>query len=177
MKISLSPSNPEWRSWFAQEKAKLLQILSAEIVCYVEHIGSTAVEELDAKPIVDILLGLSNFEKDAPALVQKMLLSGYIYHPRHEVTMPERRYFTQHYPNTAQTFHIHAVQMGGVFWKRHLLFRNFLRQSPETRNQYQQLKQNLAQQEWNNGSEYAMAKTDFVKAVELAAEKQLFFEI
>jgi GrpB-like predicted nucleotidyltransferase (UPF0157 family) len=64
------------------------------------------------------------------------------------------------------------VQVGGEFWERHLLFRDFLRANAEVRQQYASLKKHLAEREWESTNEYAAAKTDFVRMAEAQARSQ-----
>jgi GrpB-like predicted nucleotidyltransferase (UPF0157 family) len=85
--------------------------------------------------------------------------------------MPDRRLFTKHQGDT-NTHHIHMVGRGSEFWERHLLFRNFLRENPDVANRYAALKKELAQREWQDGNEYAGAKTEFIRNIEAQARQQ-----
>ena len=69
-------------------------------------------------------------------------------------------------------FHIHLVQSGGQFWKRHLLFRDFLRKNEFVKNEYASLKKQLIKKDWIDGNEYAEAKTAFIKATEEKAKQK-----
>jgi GrpB-like predicted nucleotidyltransferase (UPF0157 family) len=83
--------------------------------------------------------------------------------------MPGRRYFTKE-TNGIKTHHIHMVEIDSGFWNRHLFFRDQLRENPVTRQQYQQLKTDLAKRQWNSGNDYAEAKNDFIRSVEQKME-------
>lgn len=130
----------------------------------IEHIGSTAVEGLIAKPIIDMLLGLSDFERDAALLVRLMVEAGYRYNNTYEHIMPYRRFFQHNNHNLS--YNIHAVAFESEFWTRHLLFRNYLRQFPDKRDLYAAHKITLAEQEWDDTGAYANAKTSFIRQLE-----------
>jgi GrpB-like predicted nucleotidyltransferase (UPF0157 family) len=187
MKIDIAPYDPAWARAFADEAVRLQGALEP-FEARIEHIGSTSVRGLPAKPIIDILVGLPRAEAlDTAALA--LLPLGYIYVRHYERHMPYRRYLIrvtapagsevpaiiewevnkldgERFPHT---HHLHMVALGTEFWERHLLFRDYLRAHEPERDAYAALKQDLAKSDWASGSEYASAKTDFVKAVEAKA--------
>lgn len=150
---------------FAGEKARLEAALAPYLLA-VEHIGSTSVAGLAAKPTIDILAGIYRLS-DAPWLVPRMEKLGYAYVQKFEEELPERRYF--HYPATgveADLFHAHMVEVGSPFWERHLLFRDFLRGHPEAAREYEALKRKLAELHGSDIVAYTEAKTAFIRKVE-----------
>lgn len=166
MKIVLSEYNSDWSGGFEDEKRVLLAaISSAEPV--IEHVGSTAVPDLTAKPILDIMIGLADFG-GANSLVPNIQQLGYTYFPQYENVMPRRRFFKK-MVNHLATHHIHMVEIDSEFWVRHLLFRDFLRDNPVIALDYADLKCNLARREWVDGNAYADAKTDFIRGIEKQA--------
>lgn len=167
MKVSVVEYRAQWRAMFEEEKQRLGATLD-EVATRIEHIGSTAVKGLAAKPIIDIMVGLPDFSV-ADRLVPKIEALGYEYFKRYEDEMPYRRYFAKNL-NDARTHQIHMVEIGGEFWKRHILFRDYLRQNPETADEYATLKMQLAEREWTDVNEYADAKTEFIKSVENEAK-------
>lgn len=168
MKVTVAEYSSLWPELFEQEK-HLLQSVLTDTGVVIEHIGSTSVAGLAAKPIIDLMLGLPDFSL-ADSLIPTITAQGYIYISKYEDVMPERRYFTKKQGQTT-THHLHMVQRGGEFWQRHLLFRNFLRQHPETAHAYAALKKELAQREWQDGNEYAEAKTEFIRSIEAQAQR------
>ena len=162
MKIELSDYNPNWHNIFLKEKSLLESVLP--LTAQIEHIGSTSIKNLCAKPIIDILCGLDNFLL-ADELVHKIVALNYEYVEQYTTLIPERRYFKK------AGFHIHMVQSGGKFWERHLLFRDFLRKNERIKDEYASLKRQLAQKDWIDGNEYASAKTEFIKAIEERAKQ------
>lgn len=172
MKISVVEYRPQWRKMFEEEK-QLLQAVLSEDSTQVEHIGSTSVEGLAAKPIIDIMIGLPDFSA-ADQLVPLIEALGYLYFKKYEDEMPFRRYFARDIDGV-RTHQIHMVEIGSEFWERHLLFRDYLRQNSETANEYAVLKKQLAESEWEDVNEYADAKTKFIKGIEIKAKKQTKF--
>lgn len=166
MSIVLVPYTSTWLDLFNTE-VTCLQELIAEFKLQVEHIGSTSVEGLIAKPIIDILIGLPDFEGQVSEFVQIMCEKGYVYIPRYENIMPNRRYFW--IERSGQRYNLHAVAIGSDFWMRHLLFRNYLRLHPNYRDAYALLKIALATLDWSAVGDYAEAKTPFIRQVERQA--------
>jgi GrpB-like predicted nucleotidyltransferase (UPF0157 family)/GNAT superfamily N-acetyltransferase len=162
MKVILSNYNPEWVSLFQKEKKLIADKLGDKIVT-IEHIGSTAVKGLGAKPIIDILLGVKKIS-EADEFIPKMEELGYEYRSHFENVMPYRRYFTKpgHY-------HVHTVEVTSDFWRRHLLFRDYMRGHDDVRDAYFKTKKGLAEKDWDDVNDYAYAKTDFIKRNEKEA--------
>ena len=157
----LSPYSPLWPAVFDIEKQELLRLLGEAVV--VEHIGSTAVPGLGAKPIIDVMAGtpdLAIIERRIPDLVA----AGWRYVPEFERAMPDRRYFTR-YEGAPGKFHLHAVALGGPFWKRHIAFRDALRGNETLAQQYWRLKQRLAARFPNDRAAYTDGKGEFVRSV------------
>lgn len=169
MKVSVVEYRPQWREMFEEEK-QLLQAVLGEVSAKIEHIGSTSVDGLAAKPIIDILIGLPNFSV-ADSLVPRIENLGYEYFNKYEDEMPYRRFFAKN-SNGVRTHQIHMVEINTEFWARHLFFRDYLRQTPETMNEYATLKKQLAEREWVDVNEYADAKTEFITGIENKVKKQ-----
>lgn len=148
---------------FERERKSLEAVIGAG-AAIIEHIGSTSVTGLAAKPIIDIMIGLRDFSV-ADRLVPEIVALGYIYIPKYEKEMPYRRYFKK-VAGGVSTHHIHMVQAGGDFWQRHLLFRDYLMANPDVAAAYAVLKKELAKLEWDDTNDYADAKTAFVKNIE-----------
>jgi len=163
MKINIEKYNPDWKKMFEDEKQSLLTILSGQGI-KIEHIGSTAVEGLGAKPVIDIMVGLTNF-RYTDDLIPKIIGLGYRYIKEYDSIMPYRRFFVKE-NHGIRTHHIHMVEIGTNFWVRHLKFRDHLRTNKMDREKYYQLKKELSKREWADGNEYAYAKSEFIKKIE-----------
>ena|ERR1051325_3770736 len=168
MKVTISEYGEEWPEWFREEKTALEGALGKDAAA-IEHVGSTSVAGLAAKPILDIMIGLADFAL-ADRLVPKVVGLGYDYIKEYEAVMPYRRFLVKERLGV-RTHQIHIVEFGSEFWRRLLLFRDTLRAKPEVRRDYEALKRRLAEQEWRDVNEYAEAKTDFIRDVENRARR------
>lgn len=121
--------DPDWPRRFADERCVLAAVFAGSEAA-IEHVGSTAVPGLGAKPVIDVMVGLPalvEVERRIPALEA----AGYEYVPAYEKQLPERRYFRN--PRLGpRAFHVHCVVTGSEFWIRHLAFRDYLRDHPES---------------------------------------------
>jgi GrpB-like predicted nucleotidyltransferase (UPF0157 family) len=165
MQITIAEYSFAWRQMFTEEKMRLQQILPISAV--VEHIGSTSVPGLAAKPIIDIMVGLTDFTKADP-LVLRVQSLGYEYVSQFEVEMPFRRYFRKDNEGV-RTHQIHMVALNSEFWHRHLAFREYLKTHPNIAAEYATLKRKLAEQDWQDVNDYADAKTEFIQSIEAQA--------
>ncbi len=167
VEVVLAPYNPAWPDLYEVERAAL-QHATGDLFVAVEHIGSTAVPGLAAKPIIDIAATVSNPDQVA-GYIEPLRTLGYLYVPEYEAVVAERRYFRKGLPGTC-TCHLHIYPVGHAQWDRHIRFRDYLRTHPETAQAYAALKQHLVgRHRWDRHA-YTEAKTAFVRAVERAAD-------
>lgn len=172
MQIVIEDYNPEWPRLFEKEKAVLLAAVGAqahEIIADIEHVGSTSVPGLAAKPIIDIQIGVYSLERSDPVCIPAFEMLGYEYVKAYEADTPFRRFFRKDDANGNRLHHIHLVQVDSDWHRRHLAFRDFLRAQPDLRDAYAQYKRKLAEREWESGSQYAAAKTPFIQPAEKQA--------
>ncbi len=161
--VKIADYDPNWPKLFEKEK-KLILGAVGNIVVGIEHIGSTAVPNLRAKPIIDILVAVNHLS-DANNCIEPLQMIGYEYHPGHEAQIPERRFFGKGGPLKEQHYHLHMVELTSDFWKRHLLFRDYLRAHPEVAQEYQKLKKQLALEYGRNREGYTEAKAPFIESI------------
>jgi GrpB-like predicted nucleotidyltransferase (UPF0157 family) len=150
--------DPGWPAQFAEERARLVPALG-DAAAAIEHIGSTAVAGLAAKPIIDIMVGLRRAPLGEEHIVAVTQL-GYEY--RGEFGIPGRQYFRRGRPRTHQ---LHVVQHGSAFWETHLLFRDHLRAHPSEAERYAALKRELAGRFRESSASYTEAKGTFIEQV------------
>jgi GrpB-like predicted nucleotidyltransferase (UPF0157 family) len=155
--------SPEWPELFENEKWLILNVIGCFVVG-IEHVGSTAVVGLGAKPIIDITVAIKTL-RDAHKCVGPLESIGYEYVPEYEESIPERRYFHKGKPQEEQHFHLHMVELSSDFWKRHLLFRDYLRAHSEVAQGYYELKKRLAREYGSDREGYTEAKTSFIESV------------
>lgn len=157
--------DPAWPHAFEAESARLLAEIGPYVVA-VEHVGSTAVPGLAAKPIVDLLAGIRSLA-EAPRCIERLAHLGYAYVPEYEAIFPYRRYFRRR-PAEGQRFNLHMVEPTTWFWERMLLFRDWLRTHPDDARGYEALKRRLAN-EVTSAADYREAKTPFIREIEKRA--------
>ena len=161
------PYREEWPELFVRE-AQVLGKIFAGTRAVIEHIGSTAVPGLGAKPIIDIMIGVPDLRL-AEERVTALAAVDYEYVPEYEAELPERRYFRKPFVRP-RSHHLHVVEPGSDFWKKHLLFRDYLRAHPDVAHEYDLLKQQLARESSSTGADYTERKTPFIaRVLELAS--------
>jgi len=160
--VLVVPYDPAWPQLFAAEAVRLRAAI-APYISVIEHIGSTAVPGLAAKPVIDILIGVHSLS-DAPHFIPPLQALGYVYIEELEKEIPERRYL-QKVTATAHTHHLHIVEPDSAFFLEHVHFRDVLRAHPEVAAEYAALKLRLAAQYRHDREAYTRAKTDFIQKV------------
>ena len=164
MKIILEEYSKKWEKEFFILKKKLRQKLSIKKDnVKVDHIGSTSVEGLTSKPIIDILIGIPQNNLDN--YIKPITELGFVYVKEYEDELPNRRFFYKN-EKDKRIAHIHLVELSSLWYKRHITFRNELRNNSKTKIEYEKFKMSLANREWIDGNEYSNAKIDFIRAVE-----------
>ncbi|HET7559457.1 MAG TPA: methylated-DNA--[protein]-cysteine S-methyltransferase [Limnochordia bacterium] len=162
--VVIAEYDVRWPERYAAEADAIREALGDEAVA-VEHVGSSAVEGLAAKPIVDVLVGLHG---DAPGKRAVERIEALGYEARGEAGIPGRSYFRKGRP---RRFHMHMVRWGSTFWREQLLFRDYLRAHGERRDAYAALKRHLADRHRADRAAYTEAKAGFV-AETLALARQ-----
>ncbi len=157
--ISLSPHNPEWAEEFEHEKQRIWHLIGPSIID-IQHIGSTSIPSISAKPIIDILIALVQ-----PGLTDNQIISlqslGYLYEGQ-VLDLLEHHFFRKGMP---RTHHIHIANFESDFWHRHILFRDYLRAHIKEAKRYNQLKHELAKTFEFDRKSYAIAKTPLIESI------------
>jgi len=151
--IQLFEHDPAWTRRYARERDRICCALG-DAARRIEHIGSTAVPGLSAKPIVDVLVGVTDVDEEA-AWLPGLEAAGYsvvVREPGHRMLRP---------PDGGVNLHIWPA--GGDEERRLLLFRERLRRSPRLRREYDALKRRLAERPWPSVDAYADAKGPFIE--------------
>ncbi len=166
------PYDPGWPGQFEAERARLERAFEG-VPAVIEHVGSTAVEGLAAKPIIDICIGLDSL-RHAESRVEAMSELGYEYVPEYESEMPNRRYFRRPIQRP-RSHHVHCFRLGSPGWSRHLAFRDYLRAHPSVAAEYAQLKLRLATEFAGDRPAYTEAKSPFIARTLDAARREGVF--
>jgi len=158
--IIIEDYNPKWPLFFQKEVQLIKDILSNEII-FIEHIGSTAIVGLSAKPIIDILIAVKDIKK-IDSYNTAMYLLHYI--AKGEFGIKNRRFFLK--PNEEnRKFHVHIFQVNDPKIKSHIDFKNYLQAHPFLVQQYSNLKKKLAKKFPHNIEGYIKGKSPFIKKI------------
>jgi GrpB-like predicted nucleotidyltransferase (UPF0157 family) len=160
--VFLSPWSEDWARIFAGLRQELVAACAPSAIV-VEHIGSTAVPGLVAKPVIDVLLGAESL-CDIESRINSLAASGFEYVSKYENEIPLRRYFVKQSPGALRV-HVHGVERGADLWQKHLAFRDALRSDAGLCDKYQTLKLRLAREFADNKAAYTDAKAPFIQSV------------
>jgi GrpB-like predicted nucleotidyltransferase (UPF0157 family) len=173
--LAIVPYDPQWPEFFRREKEHLLRCLPNELIRRIEHFGSTAVPGLAAKPIVDILVEVTDLQATRTEITPCLMSQGYDYfwRPTHGDDGPPwyAWFIKRDSTSSTRTHHIHMVEHDFTdHWDR-LLFRDYLIEHPQIANEYQTLKTRLASRYPNDRVAYTQRKTEFINRVTREAKR------
>ena len=185
MKIEVAKYNPNWINQFHDLKTELSIVLES-FNPIIEHIGSTSIPFLSAKPIIDIAVGIRR-TSELDFTIEPMSKNQFIYYEVYNKIMHKRRLFVglKEKKNFAKfqniysyddeiphkrlqiykLSHVHIWEFESDEWKRHIAFRDYLIEHVEISKRYSYLKNKLSKMDWVDGNEYNDAKSDFIKQV------------
>jgi GrpB-like predicted nucleotidyltransferase (UPF0157 family) len=149
---------PEWHALFLEEKQRLQTALGSKVYD-IEHIGSTAVPGLAAKPLIDMIAAVDDLSV-YKELIAPLTTLGYEFMP--ERVFADRIFFPKG-PRENRTHHLSLVVKNSAGWRDPIVFRDYLAEHSETRDAYQKLKQNLAIKYANDRRAYTAAKSAFIQ--------------
>ena len=164
--VKLHEYNALWPSLYEAERQRLLSLLPGTFLD-IQHIGSTSIPGMRAKPIIDILAGVDSMET-ARSIAATLCSSGYTTSAEFNESLSDRQWFMR-WSNGHRTHHLHVVVHGSTAWVERLRFRDALRSSEKLAAEYAQLKSEMAARHSEDREAYTDAKSHFVKAVSRAA--------
>lgn len=187
MKIKIEKHNIYWKFDYQKEQNKIQQQCKKnKLTATVQHIGSTAVKDLVAKPTIDIMVGIPE-ESNLDEYIAVFRKLGYIYVSKYNDIMPYRRFFIKiksmalldenrkkeitkedEMPSKRvfeRLKHVHLVHKETLFYQKHIAFRDHLQKNEIDRKMYQELKLHLSQFDWDKEGDYAQAKTSFISSI------------
>ena len=153
--VVIADHDPAWRDRFESEQQRIAEALGA-VARRIDHIGSTSVPGLAAKPIIDIQVGVDH-PQDPAEIVPPLEAAGYVLRvqePDHVMLRTLER-----------DVHIHVWLLDPADEARHLTLRDWLRAHPEDRQAYEDLKRELSRQEWDDMNYYARAKGELINEI------------
>ena len=158
--VEIVPYDPSWPDRFREEAEALRQVLAAWLAGPIEHIGSTAIPGLAAKPVVDIMAGVRGLDASRPAIAAATEF-GYRYAP-YQVDL--EHWFCK--PSLSfRTHHLHLIPVGTPQWCGPIAFRDYLRAHVDVASDYQALKRRLALEHRLDREAYTQAKRPFIERI------------
>lgn len=164
--VTVVEYDPRWPERYEREEERLLDAIG-ECVERIEHVGSTAVPGLAAKPIVDITATLADWD-EADDCVGPVENLRYDYFPESAERDSEWRYFERR-PEDGQAFNLHLRPSGIDHLERNLRLRDYLREHPGAAREYEEIKREAAVEHPDDIEAYSEAKTEFIESVMEAA--------
>jgi GrpB-like predicted nucleotidyltransferase (UPF0157 family) len=162
-KVEVLPADPAWQERGQKERLLLEATLGAWLIAPIEHVGSTAVPNLSAKPILDFQAAVTNLECAAD-LASALAPAGWHYVPPELDARAWRRFFVK-VAQGRRVAHLHVMLFSNARWRRQLAFRDALRADPGLIQRYAALKKALASQHVTDREAYTAGKADFIAAV------------
>ncbi|WP_432943691.1 GrpB family protein [Kribbella sp. CA-253562] len=161
--ITITEYDAHWPALFEEQRRPVESALAPWLTHPVEHIGSTAVPGLPAKPIIDMAAIVTSYESVAEAF-PALTAVGWL--PAPEPTDRESRRWSWCYPSVEyRTHHLHVVEHASDGWRTWLAFRDHLRVTPEDRDEYARIKRALAAADDRDRPAYRAGKAPFITGV------------
>ncbi len=156
--IHLAPYNPDWPVWFSQLADRVRQALGDKVLL-LEHVGSTSIAGLAAKPIIDMVLVVAD-STDEPSYVPQLEAMGFVLRIREPDWYEHRLLKT---PEIDGHLHVFSAECEEV--RRMMIFRDWLRSNDDDRILYENTKRELAARKWKYTQNYADAKTEVIREI------------
>jgi GrpB-like predicted nucleotidyltransferase (UPF0157 family) len=165
-KVEIVPHDPNWQGVFEAESQQVTAALGNNAIA-IHHIGSTAIPPIHAKPIVDMLVAVTDIFKVDENNASMQALG---YEVMGEFGIVGRRFFRKDNNRGTRTHHIHTFEISSAQIDRHLAFRDYMRSHPEDAQKYSELKQYLAQEYPQDIAGYMDGKDEFIKEIDRKAQ-------
>ena len=159
--VRLEPYNPEWQKLFQSEKLALQKVLGDKFMA-AEHVGSTAIPGIKAKPILDLMLAIQDLN-DWEWLKEPLAELGYEF--RRDFRSEQGHILFVKGPEENRTHYLKITELNSDFWTEHILFRDYLINNPQYRVEYQNLKEKLFDAHSGNREPYTKGKEEFVRKI------------
>ena len=159
--VKLLPHQDMWDKT-AKDTISLLSDILVNIAVSVEHVGSTAVQSICAKPIIDIAVGINELDDILP-YIDVLRQNGIVF--RGKDVDKQYLFVIGDFKNDIRTHHIHVVEYNSTAWKNYINFRNYLNSHPAKAEEYDILKKSLADKFYNDRKAYTSAKQKFINEI------------
>ena len=159
--VELLPHDPQWKN-AANETIILLKSLLQDVSIDIQHVGSTAIQNISAKPIIDIAVGVNTLDSIKP-YIELLKNNGIIF--RKEDVKEQLLFVIGDFEKEFRTHHIHVVEWNSIAWNNYINFRDYLNAFPEYAKEYDDLKKKLALEFANNRGNYTAGKQEFIDII------------
>ena len=167
--VKLVDHNPKWLKAFKDEKKQLQEIFGVDVLG-VEHVGSTAIPGIKAKPIMDLMVAVPDID-DYEKYIEGLLKMGYQFRRDYRGTDQEHILFVKG-PEEKRTHYLKLCELNSEFWDEHIIFRDYLIDHPEKAKEYEELKIELNKKYSKDRDTYTKMKEDFIKQILELATKE-----
>ena len=159
--VELLPHQPLWED-VAEKTIMLLKSLLNDVAIDIQHVGSTSIQNVCAKPIIDIAVGVKTLDSIKP-YIELLDKNGIVF--RKEDVKEQLLFVIGDFENEIRTHHIHVVEWNSVAWKNYINFRDYLNAFPEYAKEYDDLKKSLAEEFANNRGKYTAGKHELIDKI------------
>lgn len=164
-RVEIAPYNPHWPDLFKQEASRIRHVLGDHLK-EIYHIGSTAIPNMPAKPVIDMMLVCDNLDQ---IILMAEKLNELNYHNLRRQIIPHQSFFIRRQDNNI-SFHLHIHEKGSPQIKRHVNFRDYVIQHPEDAKAYETLKIHLAKKFTDDMNSYVFGKDKLVQEIDVKAK-------
>ncbi len=167
--VILAPHDNTWHDEYEKEKQRLQTILG-DLALDIQHVGSTSLPVIKAKPIIDIAVGV----KDRQTVLEALkILEGYPEYDTIDSIKNEDEVLVRLGPTTNRTHYIHIEVYNSYKWEEHIVFRDYMRTHPEDLQKYQEIKVYASEAFKNERKKYTAYKDEFIKGILAKAKAEL----
>ena len=166
--VKVVPYDPSWQEAFANIR-DMIQSYIGDLIVRIEHVGSTSVPGLSAKPVIDLDVVIESNDL-LSEIVERLAKQGYQH--QGNLGIEGREAFQRTVDDDHMTYHLYVCPQDSRELRRHILFRDYLRKHPEARDGYQALKVDLAEKYRYDIDTYCEMKTDFITGILVKAKQE-----
>ncbi|KQO12065.1 GrpB family protein [Paenibacillus sp. Leaf72] len=159
--VEVVPYDPMWKEQFQQIK-NMIEGYIGDLILGIEHVGSTSVEGLPAKPIIDLDVVVEDYSV-LQAIVERLAKEGFEH--QGNLGIKGREAFKRTFPDNFMKYHLYVCPKDGKGYLEHIAFRDYLRSNEAARREYGSLKDKLADQHRHDIDSYCDGKTEFVTTI------------
>ncbi len=159
--ITISPADPGWPHEF-EKIASMISEYIGDLIIGIEHVGSTSVPGLAAKPIIDLDVIIEDISV-LPKIIERLDSAGYSYEG--DLGIAGRESFKRRFNDGMMTYHLYVCQKDGIGYLEHIAFRDYLRSHPEAVREYEEIKKELARVYPHDIDAYLNGKNEFIEKI------------